>query len=47
MDSLTAVADLTGLYIQSPPMFMRDKDDVADLSGFPHQPERDPIQINT
>jgi peptidase M42 family hydrolase len=47
MDSLTAVADLTGLYIQSPPMFMRDKDDVADLSGFPHQPERDPIQIKT
>lgn len=47
MDSLTAVADLIGLYIQSPPMFMRDKDELADLSGFPHQPKRDVIQIKT
>ena len=47
MDSLMAVADLIGLYIQSPPMFMRDKDELADLNGFPHQPERDVIQIKT
>lgn len=47
MDSLMAVADLIGLYIQSPPMFMRDKDDLAGLNGFPHQPERDVIQIKT
>ena len=47
MSSLMAVADLIGLYIQSPPMFMRDKDDLADLSGFPHQPDRDVIKIKT
>jgi len=47
MDSLIAVADLIGLYIQSPPMFMRDKDDMATLRGFPHQPDRDVIQIKT
>jgi hypothetical protein len=47
MDSLMAVADLIGLYIQSPPMFLRDKDELADLKGFPHQPERGVIQIKT
>lgn len=47
MDSLMAVADLIGLYIQSPPMFLRDKDELADLKGFPHQPERDVIHIKT
>jgi peptidase M42 family hydrolase len=47
MDSLMAVADLIGLYIQSPPMFMRDKEDLTDLSDFPHQPDRDVIRIKT
>ena len=45
--SLTAVADLLALYIQSEPTFTRDKDDMASLRGFPHQPEREVIQIKT
>ena len=47
MNSLMAVADLIGLYIQSPPLFLRDKEDLTDLSDFPHQPDRDVIRIKT
>lgn len=43
--SLLSVARLIGLYLQSPPTFDRDKDEVSTLNGFPHQPERDIIQI--
>ena len=45
--SLMAVADLMTLYIQSTPTFSRDKDDMSSLNGFPHQCERDIIQIET
>ncbi len=45
--SLMAVADLIALYLQSAPTFTRDKDQLASLKGFPHQPERDIIQIKT
>lgn len=47
LSSLTAVADLIALYIQSEPTFARDKDEMATLNGFPHQPGRDVIQIKT
>ena len=47
IDSLGAVADLIALYVQSEPTFSRDKDDLSTLHGFPHQPERDVIQIKT
>ena len=47
ISSLIAVADLLGLYIQSPPLFMRDKDDMASLKGFPHQPSRGVIRLKT
>jgi peptidase M42 family hydrolase len=47
IDSLLAVADLVALYVQSAPTFSRDKDDLSSLKGFPHQPERDVIQIET
>lgn len=45
--SLQAVADLIALYIQSPLTFSRDKDELATLNGFPHQPDREVIQIKT
>ncbi len=47
MASLKAVADLTVLFIQSPPTFSRDKKDLGSLNGFPHQPERSVIKIET
>jgi peptidase M42 family hydrolase len=47
MSSLKAVADLVANYIQSEPTFMRDKDELSSLNGFPHQPERAVIQIKT
>ena len=47
VSSLKAVADLTALYIQSPPTFSRDKNGLSSLSGFPHQPERRVIKIET
>jgi peptidase M42 family hydrolase len=47
MSSLVAVADLLVLFIQSDPTFIRDKDDLATLKGFPHQPDREVIQIKT
>jgi peptidase M42 family hydrolase len=47
ISSLFEVARLISLYMQSPPMFIRDKDTLATLNGFPHQPERDLIEIHT
>lgn len=47
MSSLMAVAGLIGLYVQSTPTFSRDKDELATLNGFPHQPDREVIQIET
>jgi len=34
-------------YIQSDPTFKRDKNDMGSINGFPHQPTRDPIRIET
>jgi peptidase M42 family hydrolase len=47
LSSLIAVADLIALYIQSAPTFNRDKDELTSLNGFPHQPDRETIQIET
>jgi peptidase M42 family hydrolase len=47
MSSLVAVADLIALYVRSEPTFSRDKDELASLNGFPHQPKRRTIQIET
>ena len=47
MSSLEAVANLMVNYIQSEPTFMRDKDELSSLNGFPHQPDREVIQIKT
>lgn len=47
LSSLVSVADLIALYIQSEPTFVRDKDEMASLNGFPHQPHREVIQIKT
>jgi peptidase M42 family hydrolase len=47
MSSLEAVADLVAIYIQSEPTFLRDKDEMSSLNGFPHQPDREVIQIKT
>ncbi len=47
MDTLIAVTRLITLYMQSGPTFLRDKDDLAGLEGFPHQPSRDVIRITT
>ncbi len=35
--SLAAVAELLGLYMQSPPMFQRDQRVIGPLGDFPHQ----------
>jgi putative aminopeptidase FrvX len=45
--SLMAAAELIGWYVQSEPTFSRDKNEMTSLKGFPHQPARDPIQIET
>lgn len=47
ISSLVAVSRLIALYMQSDPTFARDKDEIGSLNGFPHQPERDIIQIET
>lgn len=47
LSSMNAVADLIALYIQSAPTFKRDKDELTSLNGFPHQPDRETIQIKT
>ncbi len=36
--SLRALAELIGLYMLSKPTFMRDREELAELEGFPHQP---------
>jgi putative aminopeptidase FrvX len=45
--SLSAVAELIGWYVQSEPTFLRDKDEMASLEDFPHQPAREIIRIET
>jgi len=47
LDSLTATSDLVLAYVQSPLTFARDKDNISSLKGFPHQLEREVIQIKT
>jgi peptidase M42 family hydrolase len=47
LSSIVAVADLVAMYVQSAPTFSRDKDEMASLNGFPHQPDRKVIQIKT
>lgn len=47
IDSLLTTASLLSLYMQSPPIFLRDKTEIATLDGFPHQPSRDEIEIKT
>lgn len=42
LDSLKALADLLVLYMTSPPTFMRDRDELAPLEGFPTQPTEPP-----
>jgi peptidase M42 family hydrolase len=37
-DSLTALGQLLGLYLQSEPTFQRDREDLGDLEGFPTLP---------
>ena len=38
ISSLRALAELLAVYMQSQPTFMRDKEVMAPLEGFPHQP---------
>lgn len=38
-DALRSVAELLGLYMQSPPMFRRDRMDLGPIKGFPTQPD--------
>lgn len=38
-EALQALAELLGVYIQSPPTFERDRQEQAPLEGFPTQPE--------
>ena len=47
MDSLRQVESLILKYILSEPTFTRDKNDIGSISGFPHQPTRDVINIKT
>lgn len=45
--SLLTVARLTSRYVCSSLIFARDKKELSSLNGFPHQPEREIIQIRT
>lgn len=47
ISSLKQVENLILAYIQSNPTFDRDKDRMGSITGFPHQPTRDPINIET
>ncbi len=47
LSSLMSVSRLMGLYIQTAPTFLRDKDGISSLNGFPRQPGRAVIQIKT
>jgi peptidase M42 family hydrolase len=39
MEALQSLAELLAVYIQSPPTFERDREELAPLEGFPTQPE--------
>jgi peptidase M42 family hydrolase len=45
--SLENTAQLVLAYIQSEPTFQRDKNVLSSIKGFPHQPTRDTISIET
>lgn len=47
MDSLRQIEALILKYMLSEPTFTRDKNDIGSISGFPHQPTRDVINIKT
>lgn len=47
LSSLLAVGKLLGLYLQGNLVFNRDKEQLSSLNGFPHQQEREIIQIHT
>lgn len=47
MDTLKNTEKLVLSYIQSEPTFKRDRDNMGSINGFPHQPTRDPINIET
>lgn len=47
MDTLKNTGKLIVNYIQSDPTFQRDEKDIGSINGFPHQPTRDPINIET
>ncbi|MBF0468138.1 MAG: osmoprotectant NAGGN system M42 family peptidase [Desulfamplus sp.] len=47
MESLRQTAKIIYCYMQSDPTFSRDQHDIGPLKGFPHQPVRDLIQIET
>ncbi|MBU0996101.1 MAG: osmoprotectant NAGGN system M42 family peptidase [Proteobacteria bacterium] len=47
ISSLIATANLILLYIQSDPVFKRDRKTMSSLEGFPNQPGRKIIQIKT
>jgi len=47
ISSLKQVESLILAYVQSAPTFNRDKDEMSSITGFPHQPTRDPINIET
>jgi peptidase M42 family hydrolase len=45
--SLENTAQLVFEYMQSEPTFIRDKNVMSSINGFPHQPTRDTISIET
>ncbi len=47
LDTLKNTEKLILNYIQSEPTFKRDQNDIGSINGFPHQPTRDPINIET
>ncbi len=47
ISSLKHTEKLILTYIQSDPTFKRDENKMGSISGFPHQPTRDPINIET
>lgn len=47
ISSLKHTEKLLLSYIQSEPTFKRDENEMGSINGFPHQPTRDPINIET
>jgi peptidase M42 family hydrolase len=47
LDTLKNTEKLILNYIQSEPTFKRDQNDIGSINGFPHQPTRAPINIET